>query len=275
MSNYIYEEHIVIPKYSGSITLTSGNASKMYDGSALSNHTVTQSNLVITDLNTNTQASNPKFTATYSSWSSNNTENSTVSNSFTVSGDRWYINNTEDITQYIASSDKTISKVYGKLILTDNPMYPNVGGGHFILNGNSWSGSAATEWGYSQHTPPGDKGVPSPSNITINGTTYKFAYEADAFQRLVYTTSIHSNSGSTGPGYEVGFTKRSGATHILSNYKIYIKNTNNNKYKILPCVWQSSMDWGSITWSVASSNDDLNFKSIDDNIPLDIYFLPA
>lgn len=73
MSNYVYEEHVVIPKYSGSIKLTSGSASKMYDGSALSNHTVTQSNLVITDLNTNTQASNPKFTATYGSWSSNNT----------------------------------------------------------------------------------------------------------------------------------------------------------------------------------------------------------
>lgn len=272
MSNYIYEEHIIIPKYSGNITLTSGSASKMYNGSALSNHTVTQSNLVITDLNTNTQASNPKFTADYGSWPSIIDENTSVQNSFVASNKRWYINNTEDITQYIAAEDEHITKKFGTLSITDNPTYPNIGGGRYTLRFNSWSGSDATQWGYNEITPAGDKGSVSPNNITINGSIFNFGYIYGGFTGLYYTTNMGRGKGA---GYTLDFWRRSAiGENIYNNCNVYIKNINNNAYKILPCYFIASSSDGYVSWGVESPNDDLNFKTLNVNMPFDIYFVP-
>lgn len=258
MSNYIYEEHIIIPKYSGSITLTSGSASKMYNGSALSNHTVTQSNLVITDLNTNTQASNPKFTADYGSWPSIIDENTSVQNSFVASNKRWYINNTEDITQYIAAEDEHITKKFGTLSITDNPTYPNIGGGTF----NLYSGNSVTMFGFVYASQ--DQGSVTPNTISINGHTHifgspnlengihNFAYDNSSQQYEFY---IHKNTYNT----------------ILPNCKIYVRRTDTNVVQIINYNSASSVAY----FFETKANDILGFKNVHTNIPLEIYFIPA
>ena len=114
MSNYVYKEPIIIPNYSSNITLTSGSSTKTWNGSALSNHTVTQSNFSITDLNTNTICSNIKFTANYSNFPSITNEG-TVSNTFSVSNKQYFINNTENITQYILPENEHVTIKNGTL----------------------------------------------------------------------------------------------------------------------------------------------------------------
>lgn len=114
MSNYVYEEPIIIPNYSSNITLTSGSSTKTWNGSALSNHTVTQSNFSITDLNTNTKCSNIKFIANYSNFPSITNEG-TVPNTFSVSNKQYFINNVENITQYILPENEYVTIKNGTL----------------------------------------------------------------------------------------------------------------------------------------------------------------
>ena len=114
MSNYAYEEPIIISNYSANITLTSGSSTKTWNGSALSNHTITQSNFSITDLNTNTKCSNIKFTANYSNFPSITNEG-TVSNTFSIANKQYFINNTENITQYILPENEHITIKNGTL----------------------------------------------------------------------------------------------------------------------------------------------------------------
>ena len=120
MSNYVYEQPIIIPNYSSNITLTSGSSTKTWDGSALSNRIITQSNFSITDLNTNTKCSNIKFTANYSNFPSITNEG-TVSNTFSVSNKQYFINNTENITQYILPENEHVTIKNGTLKINANP----------------------------------------------------------------------------------------------------------------------------------------------------------
>ena len=263
MSNYVYEEPIVIPNYSSSITLTSGSSTKMYDGSALFNHTITQSNFSITDLNTNTKCSNIKFTATYSDFPSITAENTSIQNSFNISNKKYFINNNEDITQYILPKNENIISKFGSLSITDNPAYPNIGGGNFVLNGVSFSGTN-TVWGYNQYAGSGSKGTVSPSKITINNITYTFAYQNNGCTMLAYSSNIQTNGLKSGYMFWLSTSDTS-----LKNRKIYIKNTSNNKYKILPFIF-SGMEY---QFAVESATDDLNFKNTGTNISLEIYVI--
>ena len=213
--------------YTVTFTATSGSTSRAFNGSTLSNHNVTISNVKVIDDITLTNQANCSITGSYSGWQSR-IYAGTTNNTFTMSNIKVFKSGT-DITS--KCSTITPSYIYGKLTVTGGPTESKILciDNWTITPANRWTQYPEKEHGYATDglgsLSPGTMNC-NGNNVTIksNHSYFSFTYNdgSSGFysfygEGLSSTVSSFMNKVSYIVVYNADYTAKT-----ILNYSVYV-----------------------------------------------------